>query len=95
VGQINQTTGNLNQHFAALDAAVRNGPPAAQAVVEELKAEAAKGDKADDDKMADLVGDLGALVPGAVEALVGLFTGSPLAKLAGAATKYALRRLGR
>ena len=92
-GNVTQATGDITQHFAPLEAAVRNAPPEAQAKVEKLKAEAAKGDSADDDKMADLIGDLGELVPSAVEALVGLFTASPLAKLAGGATKYVLRKL--
>ena len=95
VGQVSQTTGDLIQHFAALDAAVQNGPPEAKAKVEELKAEAAKGDSADDEKVAGLVEELGELVPGAVEALVGLFAPSALGKLAGGATKYVLRKLGR
>lgn len=99
VGTVNQAMGNLTQHFTALEAAVQNAPPEnrpqAQAKVEELKAEAAKGDSADDEKVAGLVEEVGELVPGAVEALVGLFAPSALGKLAGGATKYVLRKLGR
>jgi len=94
-GDVNQALGDLTQHFAPLEAAVRNASPAAQAAVEELKAETAKGERADDEKMAGAVDELAGLVPGAVEALVGLFTASPLAKLAGGATKYVIGRLRR
>jgi len=97
VGTVNQTTGDLTQHFAALEAAIQAAPPEnrqkAQTAVEELKAEATKGERADDGKMADLVGELGGLVPGAVEALVGLFAPAALGKLAGGATKYVLGKL--
>ncbi|RLT37445.1 MAG: caspase family protein [Chloroflexi bacterium] len=97
VGTVNQAAGDLTQHFAPLEAAVRAAPAEtrqqAQAKVEELKAETAKGERADDGKMADLVGELGGLVPGAVEALVGLFAPAALGKLAGGATKYVLGKL--
>ncbi|HRJ42780.1 MAG TPA: caspase family protein [Caldilineaceae bacterium] len=99
VGTVNQSLGDITQHFAPLEAAVQAGPvenrPQAQAKVEELKAEAAKGERADDEKMASLVEELGGLVPGAVEALVGLFAPGALGKLAGGATKYVLRRIRR
>lgn len=94
-GDVTQSTGDVTQHFAPLEAVSRNAPPEAKAKVEELKAEAAKGERADDEKMAGLVEDVAALVPGAVEALVGLFAPSALGKLAGGATKYVLGRLGR
>ena len=65
-GNVNQSMGDLTQYFGPLEAAVRTASPQAQAKVEELKAETAKGDKADDGKMAGLVEDLATLVPGAV-----------------------------
>ncbi len=92
-GGVNQSMGDMANYFAPLEAAVRNASPEAQAAVEELKAEAAKGERADDNKMADLVEELGGLVPGAVEALVGLFAPAALGKLAGGATKYVLGKL--
>ena len=92
---VNQSMGDLTQYFGPLEAAVRTASPQAQAKVEELKAETAKGDKADDGKMAGLVEDLATLVPGAVEALVGLFAPAALGKLAGGATKYVLGKLRR
>ena len=94
-GNVNQSMGDLTQYFGPLEAAVRTASPQAQAKVEELKAETAKGDKADDGKMAGLVEDLATLVPGAVEALVGLFAPAALGKLAGGATKYVLGKLRR
>ncbi|MBI3959683.1 MAG: caspase family protein [Chloroflexi bacterium] len=99
VGTVNQAAGDLTQHFAPLEAAVRAAPPEtrqqAQAKVEELKTETAKGENANDEKVADLVGELAGLVPAAVEALIGLFAPAALGKLAGGATKYVLGKLGR
>ncbi|MBX3052264.1 MAG: caspase family protein [Caldilineaceae bacterium] len=98
-GGVTQSMGDLTQYFAPLEAAVRAASPEnrqqAQAKVEELKAETAKGERADDEKMAGLVDELGGLIPSAVEALIGLFAPSALGKLAGGATKYVLRRLRR
>ena len=98
-GGVNQSLGDMTNYFAPLEAAVRAAPPEkrqqAQAKVEELKTETAKGEKADDEKVADLVGELAGLVPDAVEVLVGLFAPATLGKFMGRATKYVLGRLGK
>ena len=61
--------------------------------VQELKTEVAKGEQADDNRLAGLVQDIADLAPGAVEQLVGLFTNSIVAKLAGGATNFVIGRL--
>jgi hypothetical protein len=83
----------LMQLFAPLLAEVAQQEPAAVAQVQALKAEVARGDNADDEKMADLISDIADAAPSVVEGLVNLFTNAVLAKVAGSATKYVLRRL--
>lgn len=83
----------LNQLFAPLLAQVAQHDATAVAKVQALKAEAGKGEEADDEKMADLIGDIAAAVPDAIEGLVNLFTNSIIAKAAGGATKYILKRI--
>ena len=48
---------------------------------------------ADDDNMADLIGDIARAAPAVVEGLVNLFINTVISKVAGGATKYVLRRL--
>lgn len=66
---------------------------ALNAKVTALEAEVSKGDEAEDDKMANLIQDVAELAPSVVETLVGLFTSSALAKLAGGATKFVIGRI--
>jgi len=65
----------------------------ALAKVNLLKTEAGKGQDANDEAMAGLVEDIVNLVPAAVETIINLFTNSIIAKSAGAATKYVLKRI--
>jgi len=62
--------------------------------LEELKAEAAKGKKADDEKVAGLVEGLLGLVPSAVSAVVSAFGSPILGSIAGPAASYALKKFG-
>lgn len=94
-GGVTQSMGDMTNYFAPLEAAVRNASPEAQSKVEELKAETAKGDSANDNKMAKLVMELGQLVPDAIESVVNLFAPAALGKIAGAATKFAVDFLRR
>ncbi len=74
-------------------------PRAQQPVVEEkvkqLKEEAAKGEKAEDETVANLIQDIADILPDAVEAITGIFTNTIVSKSAGAATKFILGRLRR
>jgi hypothetical protein len=90
--------GDLAPLFAPLLAAVAQQAPAdrqAAAVqqVEELKAEVAKGEQADDSKLGKIVDGLVALVPGAVGAVVSLFATPILSSIAGPVTKFVLDKL--
>jgi hypothetical protein len=90
--------GDLAPLFAPLLAAVAQQAPAdrqAAAVqqVEELKAEVAKGEQADDRKLGKIVDGLVALVPGAVGAVVSLFATPILGGIAGPVTKFVLDKL--
>ncbi|MCB9150916.1 MAG: caspase family protein [Caldilineaceae bacterium] len=62
--------------------------------VQAIQAEAQKGEKADDARLAGLVDDLVKLVPGAVTAVVNAFGTPILAGVAGPVTKFVLSRLG-
>jgi hypothetical protein len=93
-------TAELNKLFAPLLAQVTQQVPATQqaeavAKVNELKAEMSKGQAADDEAMAGLIEEIVALAPGAAAILTNLFTHSLIAKSAGAATKYILKRLAK
>ena len=86
---------DLDALFASLLAAVAaqaplDGQAAAVRQVEDLKAEAAKGRKADDGKVARIVDGLVGLVPGAVSAVASAFASPILAGVAGPVTKYVL-----
>ncbi|HRQ36723.1 MAG TPA: hypothetical protein PLD25_02280 [Chloroflexota bacterium] len=90
----------LTALFAPLLQQVAQQAPAGQqaeavAKVNELKEEAAKGETADDEKVAELVQDVVDMVPTAVEGITNLFTNAIIAKSAGAATKFVLKRLRR
>jgi hypothetical protein len=87
------TVDELTPLFAPLIAQVAQQDATAVAQVKSLQAEAARGEGADDEKMADLIESIAEAVPTAVEGLVNLFTNSILAKAAGAATKYMLKRI--
>ena len=83
----------LNQLFAPLLAQVAQQNAAAVSQVNALKEEAGKGEDADDEKMADLIEAIADAAPTAVEGIVNLFTNSIIAKAAGAATNYMLKRI--
>jgi hypothetical protein len=61
--------------------------------VEELKAEAAKGEQADDGKLARIVDGLATMVPNAIGSIVSLFTMPVLRGIAGPVTGFALDKL--
>ncbi len=86
--------------FETLREEVADGPEVADpAAVEQkiaaLESEVKKGERADDEQVAGLLQDLADLAPAAVESLVGLFTSSVMAKLAGGATRFVVGRLQR
>lgn len=102
VGRDKITTGlsgsELEALFAPLMAAVAQGaPPEKQAAavqqVQELKAEAAKGDKADDNRMAKIIDGLTGMVPGAMGAVVSMFANPIVGGIVGPVTKFVLDRL--
>lgn len=61
--------------------------------VQELKTEVAKGQQADDGKIAKIVDGLVAMVPGAVGSVVSMFATPLLGGIAGPVTKYVLGKL--
>ena len=77
---------------------IRTAPPErrteAEAKLEDLKKETAKGKKADDSTIAKLVKGLVGLVPSAVSAVVGAFGTPILSGVAGPVTKFVLDGLG-
>jgi hypothetical protein len=77
--------------------AIRSAPSEKQAEAEakldELKREAAKGEDADDGVVARLVDGLVSLVPGAVSAVVAAFGSPILSGVAGSATKFVLDKI--
>jgi hypothetical protein len=78
--------------------AIRAAPPEKQAEavakLDDLKKEAAKGDKAEDTTIAKLVKGLVGLVPSAVSAVVSAFGTPLLGGVAGPVTKFVLNELG-
>ncbi|MET0167378.1 MAG: hypothetical protein ABW318_20540 [Vicinamibacterales bacterium] len=89
---------DLEPLFAPLLAAVAKQAPAgiqatAMSKVEELKAEVAKGEQADDSNVGKIVDGLVAMVPGAVGAVVSMFATPILGGIAGPVTKYVLDKL--
>jgi hypothetical protein len=88
----------LEPLFAALVARVaQQAPPtqqgAALQMVQELKAEVAKGPQADDNKLGRIIDGLADMVPGAVGAVVSLFASPILSGIAGPVTKFVLDKL--
>jgi hypothetical protein len=82
----------LDQAFRPLTEAVGRHEEAQQKL-EALKAEAARGKKADDGVMAKLVEGIVKLVPGAVSAVVSAFGTPLLGGIAGPVTKYVLDKV--
>lgn len=74
-------------------AAARGKQAEAVAMVNELKAEAAKGEKAEDARLATLIDGFVELVPAGVSAVVSAFASPILAGVVGPVTKYALGKL--
>lgn len=87
----------LNQVFLPLINALRAAPPEKQTEAmqkaEDLKKEVAKGEKADDGVMADIVEGLVALIPGAIGSVVSMFATPILGGIAGPVTKYVLNKI--
>lgn len=83
----------LTPLFAPLITQVAQQDATAVAQVRALQAEAARGEEADDEKMADLIESIAEAAPAVVEIIVNLFTNSVVAKAAGGATKYVLKRI--
>jgi hypothetical protein len=85
------------QLFQPLMRAISAAPPEKQAEAaqktEELKAELAKGKKAEDSRVAKLVDGIVDLVPGAVSALVGMFATPILSGIAGPVTTFVLDKI--
>ena len=89
------TMNELTPLFAPLLVQAAQVNPTAVGQLQTLKAEVAKGEEADDNKMADLIADIAEAAPGVVSGLVNLFTNSVVANIAGGATQFILRRLTR
>ncbi len=87
----------INELFQPVVEAVQQAPPATQAEanakVETLKTEVAKGKQADDRRLAKLLDGIVDLVPGAVSALVGVFAHPILGGVAGPFTKFVLDKI--
>jgi hypothetical protein len=84
--------------FGQLTAAVVQYAPsekraAAVEEVQKLQTEVAKGKQADDNKIARIVDGLAGMVPGAIGAVVSMFTNPLLNGIAGNATKFVLDKL--
>ena len=88
---------DLDRVFAPLTAVVNAAPPSARAEatqkVQELKSEVAKGEKADDTRIAMLIDGLVGLVPAGVSAVASIFATPGPAGLAGNATKFVLDKI--
>jgi hypothetical protein len=61
--------------------------------VQELRAEVAKGEQADDSRIGKLIDNLVGMVPGAVESVASLFSTPIVGALAGPVTKFVLDKL--
>lgn len=86
---------DLEQLFASLSAAIAQHAPAdkqalATQQAEELKSELTKGKQAEDRKIAGIIDKLAEMAPGAVGAVVSLFTAPILDGIVGPVTKYVL-----
>jgi hypothetical protein len=78
----------------AIRAAAPDKRAAAEAKLEDLKEEVAKGNKAEDSTVAKLVKGLVGLVPSAVSTIAGAFATPILSTVAGPVTKFVLDELG-
>lgn len=88
----------LEPLFAPLLTAISQQVPAekqaaAEQQVEALKVEVAKGEKAEDGKIAKIIDGLTGMVPGAIGAVVSMFTSPILGGIAGPVTNYVLDKL--
>lgn len=83
----------LTTLFVPLLQQVAQQEPTAVSKVHTLKDEVAKGEEANDEKIADLITEVADAVPTAVETIVSIFANSVVAKAAGAATQYILKRI--
>ena len=83
----------VDKLFAPLLALVAKEDVTAVPQMQALKAEVEKGEEADDEKIADLISDIAEATPSVIEGIVNLFTNSIVAKVAGGATKYILKRI--
>jgi len=92
------STADLDRLFAPIMTAVQQADPAqrqaAEQTARELQAEAGKGKKANDTRLAKLIDGLVGLVPSAVTAVVSTFTSPILAGVAGPVTQYVLQKIG-
>ncbi|MCB8982042.1 MAG: hypothetical protein H6657_31950 [Ardenticatenaceae bacterium] len=67
----------------------------AVAKIAKLKTETSKEEKADDEIIANLIQDIVELIPTSAEIIITLFTNAVIAKCAGTATRYVLKRIQR
>jgi len=89
-------TAQLNALFTGMLQAAAAAPgnqAEAVAVVNELKTEAAKGEKAEDERLAKLIDGFVELVPAGVSAVVSTFASPILAGVVGPITKFVLGKL--
>ncbi len=78
------------QAVTSIDASQR---PAAEQLVQDLQAETAKGEAANDSRLGKLIDGLTGLVPTAVSAVVATFTSPILAAVVGPVTKFVLEKI--
>lgn len=88
---------DLDHAFTPIYQALRDAPPEKQAEaaqkVDSLKEEAAKGNKADDSRMAKLLDELVGLVPGMVTVVVSTFATPLLGGIAGPVTAFVVDKI--
>jgi hypothetical protein len=85
--------GAMKPLIEAISAASSDKRPEAEAKLKALKQEVAKGDKANDRTVADIIDGLAKLVPGAVSAVVSAFGTPILGGIAGPVTGFVLDKL--
>lgn len=92
------TAAEVTALFSPLVQAIKQAPPSKQQealrLEQELEQEVAKGDQADDGRMAKLLNGLLSLVPGAVGTAVSIFATPVLAGVAGQVTHMVLKVFG-
>ena len=93
----NVTEADLNELFKSLNAILENASAenreVAKQKADELKEELAKGENADDSRVAKLIDGIIDLVPGALSAVVGMFATPILSGLVGPVTKFVLDKI--